>query len=120
MKWDEIAKEKKEMTNGEYYKTAMERTEGVRRFCKMFKNCPDCPIYPRKQPCDCAFVWLELEYKEVELKPCPFCGSKAKLHSNADRHVILCSKEDCHAAFVARSFESEEDAIAAWNKRENG
>lgn len=106
------------MTNGEHYKTAKERTEGVRKFCNTFAGCHECPIHPRKQPYDCAYAWLELEYKETELKPCPFCGKVPTLKTELNAcskpryYYVACS---CGATFT--NSDCEADAIAMWNRR---
>lgn len=62
-----------------------------------------------------------------ELKPCPFCGGKAKLHATTTRtypnhckHYCYCEK--CYA--TGQSFSDFEDdgssvfkAVEAWNRR---
>lgn len=52
-----------------------------------------------------------------ELKPCPFCGSKARLERGTEDHEIVCSNPDCEAAIGVWTFLSKADAIAAWNRR---
>lgn len=56
-----------------------------------------------------------------ELKPCPFCGGKAKLYSvgtgnpqHGHYHQIVC--QDCLAATGAH-WSGEQFAIDAWNTR---
>lgn len=49
---------------------------------------------------------------EIELKPCPFCGSKAKLmRVGADRIV------KCEGCGVSTSFPADDAAQALWNTR---
>ena len=57
-----------------------------------------------------------------ELKPCPFCGGKARLFVNNGARVI-CTK--CYASTRIMSDEIEYDSnavetvIEAWNRRDN-
>jgi hypothetical protein len=51
-----------------------------------------------------------------ELKPCPFCGSKAKLVGECDMVWARCSNHDCQAERITR-FDEPEDAIGEWNNR---
>ena len=61
----------------------------------------------------------------VELKPCPFCGSEAKLrkyngHSiilkrNVDCYIVMCTGKEC---MCGTSFaQTESGAIQVWNTR---
>lgn len=59
---------------------------------------------------------------EIELKPCPFCGSEGE--SFSDHGISIESGESCTRSFVACvecsalvSGKTEEEAIAAWNRR---
>jgi Lar family restriction alleviation protein len=57
--------------------------------------------------------------KEIELKPCPFCGGKGayyylRIRNKRFDHGVCCAP--CH--FRAGSHETKEDAIAAWNQWE--
>ena len=65
---------------------------------------------------------------EQELKPCPFCGSKAKYtyHSNANLsgwqyfadHWVYCDNDKEGVCAVHQGmFETKEQAITAWNTR---
>lgn len=51
------------------------------------------------------------------LKPCPFCGEKAKhvYFKFTDTHSVLC--RNCGAE--SYEFGTEEEAIEAWNRRAN-
>lgn len=54
---------------------------------------------------------------KTNLKPCPFCGSKAELHFNefyVESYEVICSKQSC-ACSVA-GFE-EKNAVKLWNTR---
>lgn len=52
----------------------------------------------------------------MKLKPCPFCGGEAELWDNKLTHRlygVICKKCDC----MTPCFESEVEAIEAWNRR---
>lgn len=50
-----------------------------------------------------------------ELLPCPFCGCKAMLNSNF--HKVFCSNAFCTVMPQTQIFDTDEDAIKAWNRR---
>lgn len=62
---------------------------------------------------------------EHKLKPCPFCGSPAKLEELGDHHGpyfnLGCSNEKCPANNMFYTWTEEEgsveDAVALWNRR---
>jgi Lar family restriction alleviation protein len=58
----------------------------------------------------------------AKLKPCPFCGAEPRVrpvrnHSNGMRYAsVVCWNDDCKVSVHATG-DSEEEAIAAWNRR---
>lgn len=53
-----------------------------------------------------------------ELKPCPFCGSEASYEFNSDWGlVVTCHK--CGALMTEINYPTKQQAIEAWNKRDN-
>lgn len=83
---------------------------------KYFEECPDPKI---------AHTFA----MPNELKPCPFCGSEARLFSFCEgvydetklKHNVQCLNEkDCFARVGrdwAFGYETKEEAIEAWNRR---
>ena len=59
----------------------------------------------------------------MELKPCPFCGGKAKISQRENWFYPICCNDKCVAfvpfAYVNMDggFISKEDATNAWNNR---
>ncbi len=59
----------------------------------------------------------------VKLRPCPFCGGKAELHSAFDGDeyaVVKCTKCDAKGAEMWMhdySQQQDADAVKAWNER---
>lgn len=57
-----------------------------------------------------------------KLKPCPFCGSKAKLSPDwnplrrRELYTVECTKEDCNALINHMEL-TPEMAIEKWNRR---
>lgn len=92
------------MTNGEKFKTAPERRGAYQKYVRKHGQTVE------------EFSWLELKYEE-ELKPCPFCGSKAITYQVEGQHYVSCENADCIVCVDMNSFASEDDAIAAWNRR---
>lgn len=52
--------------------------------------------------------------KENNLKPCPFCGGKARLKSSHGFNNVSCG--NCGAEYPV-SFDTRKEAAAAWNNR---
>ena len=58
---------------------------------------------------------FEPKPKEPELKPCPFCGKEARMVQNGyEHHHVQCVGCACHTM----SYETSEEAIRTWNRRE--
>ena len=54
----------------------------------------------------------------TELKPCPFCGGKARLHEIASTYHVLWRYVMCDNCLTSNdNYSTEEEAIAAWNRR---
>ena len=53
------------------------------------------------------------------VKPCPFCGSEARLHEGeADDYIfyyVECNGEDCDAS--TSCYDTQEEALDMWNRR---
>lgn len=50
------------------------------------------------------------------IKPCPLCNSKdVECSKYNPRYYVRCNNQDCQ--LTARLYETEQDAIEAWNKR---
>lgn len=57
-----------------------------------------------------------------ELKPCPFCGSKADLHSsNGYSMFAMCTNQGCGANIEAEdlNYLGPDIAVALWNRRDD-
>lgn len=62
----------------------------------------------------------------IKLKPCPFCGSTARVWGTVDRvfginrreyYTIECDNEECGCVYGDNLQLSYEEVIEAWNKR---
>lgn len=55
-----------------------------------------------------------------KLKPCPFCGAAANIRFDFKHdYVVFCTNEFCMLNELEYGFDSEEEAIEAWNRRTN-
>ncbi|MBR1904886.1 MAG: Lar family restriction alleviation protein [Clostridiales bacterium] len=61
----------------------------------------------------------KLKAYEERLKPCPFCGTKAKFYASANGmgYNASCRNTKCRILVITESFDSPEEAIKVWNKR---
>ena len=55
--------------------------------------------------------------ERVSLKPCPFCGGEARLQSLPERFPSYVDCSECDCALEPSDYQSDADAIAAWNTR---
>ena len=57
----------------------------------------------------------------MKLLPCPFCGKEPEIDKYKIQGVmhwdVSCMNDNCLVLVETDSFESEEDAMKAWNKR---
>lgn len=55
----------------------------------------------------------------TKLKPCPFCGGEAKMERTPINpyYYVICTNLECDAT-VGRFQPTEEEAAAAWNRRD--
>lgn len=52
---------------------------------------------------------------EIELKPCPFCGGKARLVKDVVAYKVFCIRLNCDAQYGWCA--TKEAAIQGWNRR---
>jgi hypothetical protein len=57
----------------------------------------------------------------MRLLPCPFCGAEPKMDQynvkGTNHWDVSCMNDDCLVLVETDEFESQEEAIRAWNKR---
>ena len=54
------------------------------------------------------------------LKSCPFCGAEGDINYNYDKKFApYCINDDCFLNELNHGFETEQEAIEAWNRRAN-
>ena len=60
------------------------------------------------------------EDKAKEIKPCQFCGSKAKIqkHPSREEYIVICNNKSCNASGGEIS-SSEKEAIKKWNNKKD-
>ena len=56
-----------------------------------------------------------------ELKPCPFCGKKARMSQlgNSSLYYIMCNNGSCKIRPTTWGYRDREKTIEAWNRRAN-
>ncbi len=52
-----------------------------------------------------------------KLLPCPFCGAEAKILNHSGAFRVVDTNYKCDVTFSERWYLTEQEAIAAWNKR---
>lgn len=58
---------------------------------------------------------------EIELKPCPFCGGKARKFSGFIAGVTMIVCNNCRAKVSFSGKEQEQETVNAWDRRaDNG
>jgi hypothetical protein len=102
------------MTNGEKFKTVEERGMAFNVYCHK-RECFKCELNEvnKRQETNCAFQWLDLEYKDDKLKQCPFCDGEARQHEVNNMHFVYCI--NCGARTVDSV--TEIGARFIWNRR---
>jgi Lar family restriction alleviation protein len=70
------------------------------------------------------YKWRENMEAGIELKPCPFCGSKADLNFNIvyKYYEVYCTGKDCNVRFPyfknrRKNELAKRSAIKTWNNR---
>lgn len=53
--------------------------------------------------------------RELELKPCPFCGGEAEIISMSEKFTVSCGTGGCMANISYCS--DKQSAVKSWNKR---
>ena len=56
---------------------------------------------------------------ENDLKPCPFCGGKVRIHVGVIRGLTMIVCEKCLATVSFGGKEQKQAAVKAWNRRAN-
>ena len=61
----------------------------------------------------------QIKAYEEQLKPCPFCGSNARIKNGFGWWWVGCanSRDKCKVTCHTYQYESPEEAVEAWNKR---
>jgi len=54
----------------------------------------------------------------TELRPCPFCGTEAKLEEYSNgRFAVVCMSVNCTCFTSGNSYNTEVEAVERWNTR---
>jgi len=54
----------------------------------------------------------------IDLKPCPFCGSEAKLDFAEGRYFVQCTDlKFCGAIIRGKTYTDSSVVVVAWNQR---
>ena len=62
---------------------------------------------------------MDVREKLIDLKPCPFCGSKPFVWRTNYRTYIECPNLTAESHRIMMSGRSDKEAIEAWNRRHN-
>ena len=60
---------------------------------------------------------MDVREKLIDLKPCPFCGSKPFVWRTNHRTYIECPNLTAESHRIMMSGKSDKEAIEAWNRR---
>lgn len=61
----------------------------------------------------------QIKAYEEQIKPCPFCGGKARLYNRLGLWWVSCAslRDECESECRTRVFDLPDMAVKAWNKR---
>lgn len=82
----------------------------------MIGICDKC----KRKPCPAEGEGLKYcdFYISDELKPCPFCGKPARIQTYTnERKAIVCGNVNCPCFMNGNLFDTEAEAVNAWNTR---
>lgn len=51
------------------------------------------------------------------LKPCPFCGGRAKVTITNSQYIVSCDNFRCISSEIKSVYIEYESAVQAWNRR---
>lgn len=100
------------------------------RMCQYGNSCSECPLHDVE--CACQHIptedidkviqivqkWSDEHSERSELKPCPICGSDARITIKQEcinPFFVHCTKFGCIE--MRTSFKSRQRAAEAWNRR---
>ena len=107
------------MTNGEKFRTAVERASAYSEYCSS-RHCIECELNNQNRDyCVdvCMAFWLDLETENEKPLPCPFCGGSMTERFFAGKTKCI---GKCKCGYETSSFASVDDAIAAHNRVARG